>query len=360
MDIHKYLQQKEVTFERNAKRFRDLQIFDFNYIPEQPLMRQELKPVIDALVRYEQTGIANNLLIVGSRGCGKTVSVRYLQNIFAERDMTVLYANCRTHNSSYRILASLLGVRARGVSFAELAERFADAWPERTVVILDEVDLLSDKDKRKDIFYFLSRAQGNYMTILLSNSPRWASTLDESIQSTLQPESIYFRPYTPAELARILEQRVEAGLRNVPRMVLQKIAALTAKYTNSDVRVALKTLYYWATEPEASLDDNFQRARRDIVVNVVGNLNDKSLLILKAAMGAEETVKAVYARYRQLCARYREEPFSYVYFYSTLSYLQSIGLIALASTKVRRTYTKLIQLTFPEDVLDAVWRLRFT
>ncbi len=58
-------------------------------------------------------------------------------------------------------------------------------------VILDEVDLLSEKDKTKEILcIYLSRSPAGYMAVLLSNNPRWATTLDESIQSTLQPEAI--------------------------------------------------------------------------------------------------------------------------------------------------------------------------
>lgn len=359
MDIQEYLDRKEKRFTRDVERIKDPSVFSFGYIPARPLMRDEARSVIDALVRYEKTGIANHLLIIGSRGCGKTLSVLFLQKLFENRGVRVLYANCRTHNTSYKILAGLLNVRARGVSFSELAERFSDRHPGQTVVVLDEVDLLSEKDKRKDIFYFLSRSLANYMTIMLSNCPKWVSTLDESIQSTLQPELIYFRPYTPAELEDILRGRAELGIRNVPGAVLGKIAAMTAKYTSADVRVALKTLYYWAIEPETSLEENFQRARRDIVLDVISNLNDKSLLILKAAGGSDRPVKEVYARYRQLCAQLQEEPFSYVYFYSTLSYLQSLGLILLISTKVRRTYTKLMQMTFPPETLDTIWRLRF-
>ena len=359
MDIGRYLVEKEGRFSKSAARLRDPRVFDFNYVPNEPLMRRELGPVVDALVRYAKTGIANHMLIVGSRGCGKTVSMLYLQHLFKQRSLQFLYANCRTHNTSYKILAALLGVRARGVSFAELAEQFAERYPENTVVVLDEVDLLSEKDKNKDILYFLSRSRRNYMAVLLSNSPKWASGLDDSVQSTLQPELIYFRPYTPSELCAILGQRATLGVVHTPKAVVDNIAALTVKYTNADVRVAIKTLYYWAIERETGLNQNFQRARRDVVVDVVSNLNDKSLLILKSAAGGERTVKDVYQTYRRLCARYKEEPFSYVYFYSTLSYLQSLGLILLISTKVRRAYTKILQLTFPAEILDSVWGARF-
>jgi len=360
MDIQDYLLEKEKRVERSTQRLRDMRVFDFNYIPDRPLMRDETKPIIDALVRYDKTGIANHLLIIGSRGCGKTLSVRYLEHLFRSRGLTVLYCNCRTHNTSYKILANLLGVRARGISFDELAERFKDRWHDRAVVILDEVDLLSEKDKNKDILYFLSRSEGNYMAILLSNNLKWLNVLDESIQSTLQPELIHFRSYDAQELSQILHDRARVGIRGVPDRVIREIAALTVKYTNSDVRVVIKTLYYWATEPGVSLRENFQRARKDIVYDVVRHLNDKNLLTLKAAFRARDRpVKEVYETYRRLSIEHKEEPFSYVHFYSSLSYLQSLGLILLISTKVNRSYTDIIQLTFPAEVLDAVSRWRF-
>ncbi len=359
MDIKHYLRDKEDRLTKGFRRIQDLRVFDFNYLPSQPLFRKELKPAIDALLRYDRTHIANHMLIVGSRGSGKTVSLRYLAKLFEERGLHVLYGNCRIHNTSTRLLAHFQGIPPRGLSFSELAERFESKYSGKLVVILDEVDLLSEKDKTKEILYYLSRTSAGYMAVLLSNNPRWATSMDESIQSTLQPESVFFRPYTSEELVAILEERAKLGLRRTESGVLREIAALTAKYTNSDVRVAIKTLYYWAIEPSTKLNDHFQKARRDVVVEVVKNLNDKVLLILKAGAEGEQPVKLVYERYRRLCAEHREEPFSYVYFYSNLAYLQSLGLILLITTKVHRTYTKLFQLTFPSEILDSLWAYRF-
>ena len=56
---------------------------------------------------------------------------------------------------------------------------------------------------------------------------------------------------------------------------------------------------------------------------------------------------------------FNEEPYSYVYFYSNLSYLQSLGLILLASAKLGRTYTNRIQPTFDPGILEAIWPMRF-
>jgi len=313
------------------------------------------------LLRYQQTGIANNLLILGSRGSGKSVLARYLMNVLSEQaQLDFAYANCRQHNTSFKILASLLGLRPRGCSLDELWQRFTDSKQGKIVFVLDEVDLMSDKDKHKDILYLISRSENNYMAILLSNNPKFLAPLDESTKSTLQPEIIHFAGYNAADIENILTDRAAVGLKFLPKRIIRQIAAMTVKNTNSDVRVAIKTLYLWALEPGVSLREHFEKARRDIMYDVVKDLNDKNLLILKAALSQKDGyVKDIYQHYRRISAQFNEEPFSYVHFYSNLSYLQSLGLILLISTKVNRTYTNRIQLTFDPGILATVWTTRF-
>jgi Cdc6-like AAA superfamily ATPase len=361
MDIQKYLSEKQKSLNHTSDRIRQFQVFDFNYIPARPLLREEAKPIIDAILRYRQTGIANHTLILGSRGSGKSLLARYLMQTLARSgQIHFAYANCRQYNTSFKILASLLGVRPRGCSLDELWQQFTDRHQGKTVMILDEVDLMSDKDRQKEILYLISRSPQNYMAILLSNNPKFLTALDESTQSTLQPEIIHFKSYHVNEIEQILKDRARVGLKFMPAGRIQEIAALTVKNTNSDVRVAIKTLYSWALEPEIPLKEHFEKARRDILVEVIRDLNDKNLLILRAALAPSDGyVKEVYQSYRKISIQFHEEPFSYVHFYSNLSYLQSLGLILLVSTKVGRTYTNRIQLTFDPAVLQTIWQARF-
>ena len=125
MDVKEYLYQKQKDLARKAKNISDSQIFDFNYIPQRPLLREEVKPVIDAILRYKQTGIANNVLILGSRGSGKSVSAKFLMKMLTEQaDLKFAYVNCREHNTSFKILAKLLNVRPRGTGLDELWQAF--------------------------------------------------------------------------------------------------------------------------------------------------------------------------------------------------------------------------------------------
>ena len=305
----------------------------------------------DAYLRYLETGIANHLFVFGSRGSGKTFMIKYIQRLLTEHEKAeILYVNCRQHNTSFKVLAHLLGVRPRGCSLDELWRRFSDAHAKRLILVLDEVDLLSDKDLHKDILYLLARSPNSYMAVLLSNHPKFLNKLDESIRSSLQPEMVHFKNYDAQEILAILRDRARRGLHRFQEVTLAQIAALTTRTTNSDVRVAIKTLYYVALEEAANVEEIFNRARRDLLKDVLADLNERNLLILRAAGEAREPfVKEVYSRYCRISREENEEPFSYVYFYSSLSYLQSIGLILLLSTKVGRTYTNRIQLLFDPE-----------
>jgi archaeal cell division control protein 6 len=361
MDIEKYLKDKQSDLEKSKTRIINSNVFDFNYIPEKPLMRNEIKPVIDALLRYQQTGIANNVLILGSRGSGKSLAAKYLMKLLSSQNqLKFVYVNCRHHNTSFKILAHLLGLRARGRTLDELWHLFTDANPDKTVFILDEIDLINDKDRHMDILYLISRSDKNYMAVLLSNNPKFTNTLDESIMSTLQPEIIHFSSYNALEIGQILTDRAKAGLKFLPEKEISQIAAMTVKNSNSDVRIAIKALLLWAMEPKVSLQEHFEKARRDIMIEILKDLNDKNLLILKAALSQKNGyVKDIYHSYRQISTQSGEEPWSYVHFYSNLSYLQSLGLIILVSTKIHRTYANRIQLTFDPEILNSIWQPRF-
>jgi len=361
MDIEQYLSERQKNLDKSKEQICNFEVFDFNYIPEKPLMREEVKPIIDALLRYQQTGIANNVLILGSRGSGKSVFAKYLMKVLSEQgQLDFAYANCRQHNTSFKILASLLNLRPRGCSLDELWQKFTDSRLGKIVFVLDEVDLMSDKDKHKDILYLISRSPNNYMAVLLSNNPKFLNPLDESIKSTLQPEIVHFRSYNAIEIEKILTDRARVGLKSLPKRIIREIAAMTVKNTNSDVRVAIKTLYLWALEPGIPLKEHFEKARHDIMFDVVKDMNDKNLLILKAALSRQDSyVKDIYQTYRQISTEFNEEPYSYVHFYSNLSYLQSLGLILLISTKVHRTYTNRIKLTFDPSILATIWQTRF-
>lgn len=360
MDIASFLKQEE---DRNAKircLVKDFSVFDFSYIPNEPLMRAESEYLIKELVRFEMSGIPTHLAVIGAKGSGKTLTLKYLQGLLNDQGrLNVVYANCREHNTSFKIFAHLLGVQARGASLSELFDRFCQQHPGKTVVLLDEIDLISAKDRSREILYLLSRSKNSYMVVMLSNNYRFLRDLDQSTKSTLQPVSIYFRNYDADQLHQILAQRANQGLHKWDDAKLSQIAALTTRKINSDARVAIKTLFYSVTKDSNDIEICFEKARRDIVFDMIHDLSDPNLMILQAvAVSRSDFAKEIYQRYRRISMTHSEVPFSYVYFYSNLSCLQSMGLVALIATKVGRTYANRVMLTFDKQVLERVCKLK--
>lgn len=227
------------------------------------------------------------------------------------------------------------------------------------ILLLDEVDLLSDRERNKDLLYLLSRSEKQYMLILLSNNPGFFEKIDASARSSLQLERVFFRNYNALEIADILRMRCEeAGCRSREDELVQ-IASLTYKDDHGDVRVALKALLYLLMGRYPSVQKCFGAARRDLYSDLVEDQSDAVLMILKAATDSrEKLVKPVYAYYRQLCERHREAPYSYMHFYNHLSYLQSIGLLVLVATRVHRGTSNSIELLFEQAILERVFQRR--
>jgi cell division control protein 6 len=362
MDPRKYLDEKRAEVAKQVRNIRDFRVFDFSYVPDQPVERPEMDQITRAIVRYERSRIPTNIFVFGSRGCGKTLTVRYLQRLFNEHpeQCRLLYVNAREHNTSFKMLAHLLSVTPRGVSISELFTKFRRAYTTPTVVILDEVDFISEKDPNREILYLMSRCPENYMLILLANNPKFASTIDVRTRSSLNPIPLHFRDYDAVQIHEILRQRAEEGLKSHTPELLQVIAGLVVKQTNSDVRVALKTLYYVATEKCVDPHESFEAAQKDLTEDLICDLNYNNLLVLKAvAQTSTGLVKAVYDRYTALCTRKNEKAFCYAHFYNNLSYLQSLGLILLSSTKVGRTYTNRIDLLCQPVLLENAYQAKF-
>jgi len=361
LDIDAYLRNQKERMGKETEQVADPSIFDFNYIPDQPLMRDECKPLIDAMLRFDLTGIPTHLAVIGSRGSGKTLTLKFLQRIVPQQTgLSVVYANCRHHNTSFKILAHLLNIEARGASLAELFDRFCASCQNRRIVVLDEVDLMSFKDRRREILYLLSRSERPFMVIMLSNSPHVLKELDAATRSSLQPRLVHFRNYNAEQIHEILRERARKGLKQWDDGRLAEIAALTTRNTNADTRVAIKTLCYSVTESATEVVACFEQARQDIVVDLINDLSSHALMILWAvANSPSDFAKDIYQRYCRFSQSQKEKPFSYVYFYSNLSYLQSAGLIALISAKVDKAYTNRVLLTFDRSILEPICRFRF-
>ena len=73
------------------------------------------------------------------------------------------------------------------------------------------------------------------------------------------------------------------------------------------MRVAIKTLFYAVTGEGKDIAESFDRAQRGIYLDLVSDLNDRNLLMLKSAYRCpEKFVKKVFQRYEALSRRHSE------------------------------------------------------
>ena len=283
MNVRQRLKRRMQNIGRKTDRVKDFSVFDFDYVPEEPLLREEADQLIDEMLRFKISGIPTHHFVIGSRGSGKTLTLRFLGRMISEETGLMFhYANCRQHNTSFKVLAHLLNVPPRGVSLGELFDAFEKRADRNAIVLLDELELMSPKDREREILYLLSRSKKPFMVIALSNNPRVLRDLDLATRSSLQPVPVHFRNYDAEQIRRILQDRARRGLRSYDEGILGKIAALTVQRTNSDARVAIKTLYYSVTESSRTLEECFERARRDVVVDMIADLSDTALMTMRA------------------------------------------------------------------------------
>ena len=83
------------------------------------------------------------------------------------------------------------------------------------------------------------------------------------------------------------------------------------------------------------------------------------IILCSAAISKSDLAKDIYAKYSKYSHHHGMKPFSYSYFYANLSYLQSVGLVALISTKVDRAYANKVVLTFDKSFVKQIYKLRF-
>ena len=152
MDVQTYLKGRKEQIMKEAGRVKDFSVFDFSFIPAQPVMREEAKILIDAILRYDHTGIPKNLALFGSRGSGKTLMVQYMaKELHSDGGVRIIYCNVRNHNTSFKVLEYLLHAPAKGASFDDLFRAFREEYPGKTVIVLDEIDLMGARDRNMEI-----------------------------------------------------------------------------------------------------------------------------------------------------------------------------------------------------------------
>lgn len=238
--------------------FRDPDVFELSYVPEQFDYRDEQTESLAFSIRPALRG--GHLLDTVCRGppaTGKTTSVRKIYELIGEMTEKIVpvYVNCKIDNSEYavfsRIYTELTKQRAppSGTSLKQIIDQIS-AYMQTTkvqpLVCLDDANYLIYEKQFISVIYPLARVHEtfpdlNIGIIVIISDPQIdvLETLDVRTRSTFHPELVEYPPYTAREIAGILDARIKAGLypNVLPPELLDKIVEICMHY--DDVRFGL-------------------------------------------------------------------------------------------------------------------------
>jgi len=164
---------------------------------------------------FKEAGI--NAWVHGPTGAGKTLCIRYLLERAKRTGVLTVYVSCRERFTFLSVVEFILDEvkplrspqRSREYQLSVLKEALGHR---RTVVALDEVDVLKQKDVT-DLVHHLC-AYPRVSVICIAPTRRPLLGLPESVRSRLFPRQVLFPRYRPEEIREILVMVVGRGLRS--------------------------------------------------------------------------------------------------------------------------------------------------
>jgi archaeal cell division control protein 6 len=211
--------------------FRDPEVFEIDYVPEQFNYRETQMRELAFQVKPGMQGSRPlNTICRGLPGTGKTTSIK---KVFAEieevtRKLVPVYVNCQIDNTKFAIISQIYKKLAghlptsAGTSFKQVFDAVARMLQkdERVLVVaLDDANYLLYDNEINRVLYTLLRSHETYpgtrigvITIISDMSVNLLDEVDTRVASVFRPTEIYFPPYSTEEVQDILQERITQGL----------------------------------------------------------------------------------------------------------------------------------------------------
>ncbi|MEM4554543.1 MAG: AAA family ATPase [Candidatus Anstonellaceae archaeon] len=239
--------------------FRNESALLSDFLPQQlPGREKELRQLAYCLLPVSQNRQPQHALLIGPPGTGKTSAAKLVLQQLEQytNHACTLYLNCWEYSSRFAVLSALADalkepMPRRGIAADEVFSRIVEIAKKEEkipVVVLDEVDRLHASYEGVQVIYDLCRAGEAYhlktAVIAITNDEEFHAKLDPRIRSSFVQNTIFFPPYTVAQLKEILSSRAQLAFD--PLAVEQDVIALCAAVAfkkGGDARVALSLLH---------------------------------------------------------------------------------------------------------------------
>ncbi len=204
----------------------DLSILSVIHQPEEfPHREPQINTMVASLSGLIRGFSANNLLIYGKTGTGKTSVTKYVTEMLEEKvgdKVITCYVNCQTYDSPYSILVNLSkcipgdsNIPPSGWTLDRIYDELVvkiKGSEKILILILDEIDKLVEKNGGDSLYVILKlmgEDTGAGGTIIgITNDSSFYERLDPRVKSRMSRESVMFSPYNAEELKDILYPRV--------------------------------------------------------------------------------------------------------------------------------------------------------
>ncbi|WP_214020428.1 ORC1-type DNA replication protein [Methanoculleus sp.] len=258
--------------------FRDPEVFEIDYVPEQFNHRDAQITELAFQVRPGMRGARPlNTICRGLPGTGKTTSVRKILADIEEatKKLVPVYINCQIDNTRFAIFSQIYRrvtghpPPASGTSFKQVFDaiaRILQREEQVLLVALDDANYLLYENEINQVLYPLLRSHEAYpgvrigvVAIVSDMSVTLQSEVDARVASVFRPTEIYFPPYSEEEVHGILEERVLQGL--YPNVLRAETLDLVVEQTmkSGDLRVGIDLLKRAALNAEKEARRSVER-----------------------------------------------------------------------------------------------------
>ena len=337
--------------------FIDKNTLNHRFLPESlPHRTEQITNIAKHWIEALNNVTPSDVTIYGKTGTGKTAAAKFAKEQLNEAAKSkdvfirVEYIRCTDYTTEYQVIAHLcqkLGrnVPNRGWTKGEIINTFRGVFKQNAfgkklilIVILDEVDILLEKDG-DGILYTLTRTE-NVSILSISNYIDFKKFIKPRVMSSLRDKEIVFPPYGADQLADILKERSKLSFKeNALKDDVIPLCSAMAAREEGDARYALdllKTAGEIADDKQSSeiLGEYVREAKDRIehnkITDIIITLPTQQQRVLDAVLrltqsGEEITSGKLYEEYKVVS---KGDSVTYRRIFDFINELEMLGIIS--------------------------------